>query len=670
MKPSNAPGSTGTVLVWVEDYPSALPLLRMAKRKARELGVGWEIIHVSTSVYRRHELEHEASQALSTLALAEQMGAKTTHIIAKSARDGVAKLIRDRAQSDQPIQLLVLAKREINGLKRFIRKSAVDYFAGLRDLPLPLRILAVEGSGDVVSPAPELFNLFKVSLLELINCIMAVAVATAIIQMLDLLIPSTVSPQDYNKPIIYMIACAFAAGRYGLFAGIFTAIVSFIIYNVMYVSPDMHLAITSTTDAVNLGLYLVAALVISFFTSQTFSQREKYASRAQRTHALFQLHRVAMDYRTRAEAVEALHNELTGILGSDVIFFLPSALNPNVLEPAYPKNIEFAPREQEAMAACWQENKATGLGSLYYTDLSWRFIPLLTSQGEIGVLGVRIEDATRFDIPSGRLLNAIGDQAALIIERFELGQLMEESRLREEREKLRSMLLSSVSHDLKTPLASVIGALSVYQTMGTNLSEEHRQTLIMTALEEAQRLDSFITNILDMTRLESGGIDFRKEWITPDDIFRKVERRMKNRMRNHQLIVSLPPEPNEISIDPSSAEQVLQNLLDNAAKYTPSGTQIDLRAYPDGKQYVIELRDHGDGIPADKLGKVFDKYARLHKADSQVAGTGLGLSICKSIMQAQGGRIEATNHPDGGAIFTLVFPQWRRKRDTSVESAA
>lgn len=658
-------GHHGTVLVWVEDYSSALPLLRMAKRKARDLGVPWEIVHVDTNPGRRHAEDSESRQALHTLSLAEQMGGKTTLLVAKSARAGIARLLRSRAESGNPIGLIVVAKREPQGIRRWFTTPIAEYFASLKDIQA--EVLAVEGP-EGVRTAPEWLNLFKVSLIEIINCIMTVAVATALIQIVDLLLPPTVNHDSYNKPIIYMIACAFAAGRYGLFAGIFTTIISFIVYNIMYVSVDMHLAINNPGDAVNLGLYLMAALVISFFASQTFSQREQYAARAQRTHALFQLHRVAMDYRTRAEAVAALHKELTGILDTEVVFFLPAALNPSLIEPFYPEDAELTDSEHAAMLACWEESKSTGAGALSFPELSWRFVPLVTSQGEVGVLGARIDDPQRFDIPSGRMLSAVADQAALIIERFELGQMMEESRLRDEREKLRSMLLSSVSHDLKTPLASVIGALSVYQTMGTNLSEEHRVTLITTALEEAQRLDSFITNILDMTRLESGEVNFKREWVSPADIFRKVERRMRNRLRNHILVVAPSPAA-EIHADPTSIEQVMQNLLDNAAKYTPSGTRIDLRAYPQGKQYVIELRDHGEGIPADKLGTVFDKYARLKKTDSQVAGTGLGLSICKSVLQAQGGTIEAANHSEGGAVFTLTFPRWRSAEKRAEDAA-
>ena len=642
----------GTVLVWVEDVTTPLPLLRTARRKARDLGVAWEIVHIEVA---HHDGRYEPGQVLATLALAEQMGAKTTHLFAHSARAGLVRLLIERQAGGNPVQLLVLPEKR----RSWFGRSTADMIA--RKAPAGLRIITVDSAADVVPTAPNWLTLFKFNLFEGITCVMSVAIATALLQILALFTPNiSVNAGPESIIVFYLLACAFSAGRFGLFAGIFTATVSALIYALLYFPPYNTFSFERPSDIYQVALYYISALALSYFTSQSFAQRERYATRAQRTHALFQLHRVTMDYRTRAEAIAALHKEISATLGSNVAFYLPSALNPTQLQLTYPEDTQLSETETEALQRCWLESKATGLGSTYASHLSWRFLPLLTSQGEIGVMAVHIADRDRFDIPSGRLFSALADQVALIIERFELGQIMEETRLRDEREKLRSMLLSSVSHDLKTPLASVIGALSVYQTMGAKLPDEHRATLITTALEEAQRLDSFITNILDMTRLESGNIEFKKEWVSPEDMIRKAERRMRHRLSTHHLDAIPTDTGRQIFIDPSSAEQMLQNILDNAVKYTPTGTHITISAYTEGSQYIIAVRDHGDGIPADKLDKIFDKYARLRRTDSQVAGTGLGLAICRSMMQSQGGSIEARNHPEGGAVFTLVFPQWRR----------
>src|SRR5581483_2470097 len=184
----------------------------------------------------------------------------------------------------------------------------------------------------------------------------------------------------------------------------------------------------------------------------------------------------------------------------------------------------------------------------------------------------------------------------------------------------------------------------------------------------AQRLDSFITNILDMTRLESGNIQFRQEWNSIDASIKNVLKRVQYRCRQHQVVAHPCPPNIEAYMDAMMTEQVLQNILDNACKYTPAGTRIEiLCTIGEEKGLVCQVRDHGPGLPPEKINQAFDKYARLHKKDTQVAGTGLGLAISKAIMEAQGGWITAANHPDGGAIFVICLPKWRRNEPARKE---
>ncbi len=221
------------------------------------------------------------------------------------------------------------------------------------------------------------------------------------------------------------------------------------------------------------------------------------------------------------------------------------------------------------------------------------------------------------------------------------------------------MLLSSVSHDLKTPLASIIGSLSVYHGMFDSLPDKQKRELTETALDEAQRLDSFITNILDMTRIESGHVQFKSEWVDVHPVLRRVVRRLQQRLRNHNMVLP-DADAAEVRTDPILLEQILQNLIDNAAKYTPEGSDITVAYSNDGDDYRIHIRDNGPGIPEEKLESIFDKYARLQQTDSKVAGTGLGLAIVKAIMEEQGGQISVRNQDGGGAEFTLHFPEYRQ----------
>lgn len=285
---------------------------------------------------------------------------------------------------------------------------------------------------------------------------------------------------------------------------------------------------------------------------------------------------------------------------------------------------------------------------------------MISSSGEVGVIAVRPRKKARVDAWFGRLLTAIADQTANVLEHIEMERSLEKTRIGEEREKLRSMLLSSVSHDLKTPLAGIIGALSVHQSLGGRLSQEKRDDLLNSSLEEAQRLDSFITNILDMTRLESGNIKFKQEWYSVQSMIEGVRRRLTHRLKHRKLFVHPFPPNMEVFMDVVMTEQVLQNIIDNACKYTPEDSTIEISCIADPeKGFLCSVRDHGKGLPLEKIDQVFDKYVRLHKQDSQVAGTGLGLAISKTVIEAQKGFIIAGNHPEGGAIFTFCLPQLR-----------
>jgi two-component system sensor histidine kinase KdpD len=384
------------------------------------------------------------------------------------------------------------------------------------------------------------------------------------------------------------------------------------------------------------------------------------AKRADRYYSLFQIHKLALNKNTAEETIATLDEELKLLLQTDVVFFMPSLMDEAKLEALFKTEIELNENDLKALKICWEEAKTTGVGAPYSPHgCRWRFEPLITSQDEIGVLAVHINDNIELDADFGRLVSGIADQVALIIERMQLGHIAEETRIQAEREKLRAMLLSSVSHDLKTPLASVIGSLSVYRSMGANLPEEHKLTLINTALEEAQRLDSFITNILDMTRIESGQIELKQEWVSIVSLIETVRKRLRDRLRHHTIIV-LHQEDIEVSMDEMMTGQVLQNLLDNAAKYTTHGTQIEISWQSSDDGLELAVRDNGAGIPESQHGKVFDKYARINRQDSQVAGTGLGLAIARAVMRAQGGNIMVANHPQGGAVFKLIFPRTRK----------
>ena len=304
---------------------------------------------------------------------------------------------------------------------------------------------------------------------------------------------------------------------------------------------------------------------------------------------------------------------------------------------------------------CWEHNHPTGRGSDTLPGGKWLFLPLRTGSGTVGVMGIEREALLTPD--EHRLLDALADQVAVAIERISLARGLAEARVSAETERLRAALLTSISHDLRTPLASIIGTVSSLRSFGDKYGAADRDELLATLESEAERLNRFVGNLLDMTRLESGAIELKFDLVDVAEIVGAALERAGNILAQHRVEISVGPDLPMLRLDPILFEQVLFNLLDNAAKYAPPGSRIDLKARQDGDAVAIEVVDEGPGIPPDDLERVFDKFYRVQAQDRRRAGTGLGLAICRGFIEAQGGRIEAHNRRDrSGAILTLRIP--------------
>jgi two-component system sensor histidine kinase KdpD len=279
-----------------------------------------------------------------------------------------------------------------------------------------------------------------------------------------------------------------------------------------------------------------------------------------------------------------------------------------------------------------------------------------TARGIVAIIGLDSSREGPLLTPDQRrLLDSLSDQTALAIERLHLSQEMDLARVAAETDKLRSALLTSISHDLRTPLASILGSASSLKQYRGQLAEADQAELLGTIQEEAERLNRFIANLLDMTRLESGGLAPKTDLIDIGDVVGSVLRRAP--IRQHAATLDLEPGLPMLRLDPVLFEQVLFNLIDNAAKYASPGTTIILRARREGGAVKMQLLDEGPGLPEDDRERIFDKFYRVRAGDKQRAGTGLGLSIARGFMEAMGGTITAANRSDGsGAVFTVTVP--------------
>jgi two-component system sensor histidine kinase KdpD len=352
-----------------------------------------------------------------------------------------------------------------------------------------------------------------------------------------------------------------------------------------------------------------------------------------------------------------------------VVLLLPEKGSIEV-KAGYPPEDELGDADLAAAKWAWQNDRAAGRGSDTLPGAKRLFLPMRTGRGSVGVVGIDSDKPGPILTPDQRrLLDALIDQAALAIERVHLVQDMDRVKRTVESDRLRSALLTSISHDLKTPLSSVIGAAATLQEWAARLTEAQKAELVATIVDESERLNRFIANLLDMTRLESGAVVAK---LSPHDLSEVVGSALERAARilaQHDVVVELAADLPMLDLDAVLFEQALFNLLDNAAKYAPPGTRVRIQSWQEQDSVCLQVLDEGDGIPTGELEHIFDKFHRAQKGDHVRAGTGLGLAISRGFVEAMHGSLTAANRIDrSGAVFTIMLPvpAHPRQLDTAV----
>jgi two-component system sensor histidine kinase KdpD len=316
------------------------------------------------------------------------------------------------------------------------------------------------------------------------------------------------------------------------------------------------------------------------------------------------------------------------------------------------------PGEKELAVADWafRNRRPAGRGTETLGSAEFLHLPLQASGGVQGILGVKLEKEAGYRIPQiRRLIDAFAGQTAMAMERIMLSRKAEEAQLLEARENLERALLNSISHDLRTPLVSIIGALDILREEGHELAEGSRRQILDTASEEAGRLNRFMGNLLDITRLEAGAVRLKEEPWDIQDLIGCAIAAIEQRLGSRKVVVRLQPELPFVSMDMALMTQVLVNLFDNALKYSTLDSDIEFSAGVEGSLLVLEVADHGPGVPEEDLKRIFEKFYRIQVPEG-VRGTGLGLSICKGIAEAHGGGIRAENRLGGGLRVIVTLP--------------
>lgn len=631
------------LMVCVNESPVAKKLVRTAKRMAERARMPW--IAVSVHTPRTDSLSDEAKDRVAeALRLAETLGGEACTLHAES---DIATELLAFARSRNVTRIL-LGRPRRRRLSGWLREHVTRRLLS-RGGPFEITIVAPEeepGADHLIQASPPDF---RPDLRPFGWATLAVAIAIAIAHVADRFLPLA------NLSLIFLMAVLFAAIRFGLWPSVYASLLSFIAYNFFFADPHHTFIVSHREDVLTVVFFLVVAVIVGNLAARLKAQVEAMRMTAKRTANLYDFSRKIAGAASLDDVLWAAVHHVASTLQCHSLVLLPRRDERLEIASGYPPEDQMSPTAWGAAQWAWEHGQAAGWGSGTLPGSEWLFLPLKTARGPVGLLGVSFENPKRELTPDQRhLLEALVDQVAVAIERTNLVTDIEEARLLTETERLRSALLSSVSHDLRTPLVSIIGSATGLASCDGALSQADRAQLVQTILEEGERLNRFVQNLLDMTRLGYGALRPNREWVDLREIVGRALRQMARSLAVLEVEVQIPEDLPVLHVDPILIEQVLVNILDNAAKYSPAGGRIEIAAVQDGERVSVRVSDEGPGIPPEARDTVFDVFYRVRAGDKQAAGTGLGLSICRGLIEAHGGQIEALPGP-GGRGTTIVF---------------
>jgi two-component system sensor histidine kinase KdpD len=649
---------TERLLVCVGPSPLSERLVRSTRRLAHWLRADWIAVYVETP-QAIHLSAADQDRVTRTLHLAEELGAEVLHLNGSS----VAKTVVSFAIS-RNVTKIVVGKPLRRRWQELLRGSIVDQILQ-ESQDLDLYVISGISEAAQVRKERQKFSAASPAVRQTADW-RAYLLSAGLVGLATLAgLPLRPYINPTNLVMLYFVAVMVAAIWLGLFPAIVASLLSVIAFDAIFVPPYYTLAFADAEYLLTFAGLLAIGLVISTLTSRAREQELAARTREAQTVALYELSQKLATVTELPEIAGVAVDHLQANLGHPAALFLTRSENGNSDEQ--PELLAATPGlqlEQDAFSvADWvcKHGQAAGHYTDTLTHARGYYLPLQSSGRTIGALSIEYTDQDRNLVTDERrFLASFASQVALALERAQLADKARQTRLLEETEKLQTALLNSISHDLRTPLASITGALSSLLEDAALLSEDARTELLLTAWEESIRLNRLVGNLLDMTRLQSGAF---KMVLTPNDVedlvgasLAQMPRRLHGRVVRSKIPPGLPP----VDIDLALAVQALVNLIDNALKFTPLDKPIEIEAYAEGEYVVVAVKDRGPGLPEGDSERLFNKFFRGQVSptleNSGVGGTGLGLSIAKGIVEAHGGTIWAANRPGGGAVFSFSLP--------------
>jgi len=606
---------------------------------AGRLGAEWIVAYVETPAQRRLPVEAHG-RVVQTLCLAEQLGAETVTLAGQKMSEELLALARARN-----VTRIVVGKPTRGFWRRLFLGSIVDaLIRGAGDID----IYVVSRTDEEPPTTPVRPQPVRIDWLGYGWAVAGVALATAVAWLMFPFFELS------NLIMVYLLGIVAVAARHGRGPSVLASVLSVAAFDFFFVPPYLTFAVADTQYLATFAVMLAVGLVIGGLTVRLRAQAEAARLRERRIAALYAMSRDLASTRGVDELLQVALRHITEVFRCEPTVLMPEAgghLAPRVGAS------DFALDGNELAVARWvyDHRQPAGLGTATLPGAQALYLPLVAGRGPLGVLGVRPAERHAFDAPEQRhQLETFANQTAVAIERALLAEEAQQAQVRVETERLRSALLSSVSHDLRTPLATITGAASTILESGQRLDAGTQQELLESVREEAEHLNRLVQNLLEMTRLESGALQLRREWHPIEEVVGAALNRLSKRLAGRQVYTRVLPDLLLVPIDDVLIEQVLINLLDNALKYTPPESPISITVSATDRDVYVEVADRGPGLPPGEEKRIFDKFYRGERGAGR--GAGLGLAICEAIVRAHGGRIWAQNLPEGGVAFFFSLP--------------
>jgi two-component system sensor histidine kinase KdpD len=636
------------VLCCINEHPASAELVRRGRRLADSLKARYTVLYVESARHLRLN-EAEKDRVADALRTGERLGAET---LVQPGRD-IAGTILDYARRKNVTHILI-GKSDRPRWFEFLHGSVVRE---LMRQSGAISVTAVATRGEVVARRTVATAVRSDDRAWRKYALGIVAIAATVLAGVALRALSNQALASIG--MLFLIPVMISAVSSGLRTALFTAFFSLVAYNFFFLEPLYTLTISNPDNWLSFAVLLFVAVFTGNLAARVRAQADVAARRASIAGELYKFTGKMAGLALLDDILWAASYQIAAMLKTNVVILLPNGKSGQLeIRGAFPPDDEFSAADVAAATWCWEKGRPTGRHAETLPGAKRLFLPMRTGSGMVGVIGLqRDNDKDLLTPEERRLLDSLNDQTALAVERAQLVEKVEEAKIVAEADKLRVAMLTSLSHDLKTPLASILGAAT---TLLANLGlydVEHTREMLIVVREEAERLDRFVGNLLDMSRLEAGALGTKPQMVDISDAVAAASARIARRIAGHKLREHIPGDLPFASADPLLLEQALVNLLDNAVKYSPAGSTITVAARTLDDRIVLTVSDEGPGIPLSELPHIFDKFYRVRKADHSVAGTGLGLSVARGFIESFGGSLTAGNRSDRtGAVFTMTIP--------------